>query len=183
MIIWNSHASIISFAIYLLDRIGCKLYTFRYVRFLLHYGNMLKIMHMNILLFFYECLALAYISVLIGWKIYICIYFSFSINITIQQLKIQHIGKKYKICLISRKFCIWGLASIRTDLSLKALNKLFAPCLKKKFWIKFATQSKLRHTGLRISKKKEKVSYPSFSVRQLLVPKNDNILAFLTKVK
>ena len=52
----------------------------------------------------------------------------------------------------------------------------------KLFWINFGTQSKLRHKAFRISKKHE-VCNPIFSVRQLLVPKNYKILAFLTKMK
>ena len=51
----------------------------------------------------------------------------------------------------------------------------------KLFWINFGTQLKLRHTALRISKKI--VCNLISSVRQLLVPKNYNMLAFLTEVK
>ena len=59
----------------------------------------------------------------------------------------------------------------------------FCSTVGKNFWIYFGTKSTLRHTALRISKKKIVVCNHSFSFRQLSVPKNYKILAFLTEVK
>ena len=76
----------------------------------------------------------------------------------------------------------WDLASIHTDLSLTALNKLLLSALKK-FWINFGTKSKLRHTAFWISIKKLRfviLFFPSDSFKSLKITK---FWPFLTEVK
>ena len=62
-----------------------------------------------------------------------------------------------------------------------SVEQIFAPWLKK-IWINFGTQSTLRHTAFRISKRIVFCNH-SFFLRLLLVPKNYKILTFLTEVK
>ena len=58
---------------------------------------------------------------------------------------------------------------------------IFCSIAWKLIWINFGTQLKVRHR--RISNKKNGVCNDSFSIRQLLVLKNDKMWAFLTEVK
>ena len=83
-----------------------------------------------------------------------------------------------------RMYCpdsLGGLASTRTDLSVTALNKLLLPGLKT--FLNYLWYPIKAKTYSFQNLKKIVVCYLIFSVRQLLVSKNDNMLAFLTEVK
>ena len=85
--------------------------------------------------------------------------------------------------LLIRQFkCEYEALQASATISVPQRWTNFCSMVGKNLWINFGTQSTLRHTAFRISNKIVVCNH-SFSFRQLLVPKNDKILAFLTEVK